>query len=404
MQRLDRDAPEDWLELPQFMAIQARETYFKAELLTQEWRRNGWTITPAAVSPGAAGEWAEVFYQVNQGIIAQKARAWAKARPKAIDDGAEVSGPIEATKAHKWDVAQQIGPDFALLSSPEFAESWVVAGDGALQAAQARALVAMAHAQPDLWQAIGQSFALAAVARADGIDAPDLPCSHRVYTLARLLATAPGLWEIISGATPEWTNKAPAILALASWARQNAHALGRFSAHAQRIHGLQFTAKTPDVKCAHKLLEMVGLEAQSLGRIGNGGREWKYRLATMGDMATKVATAGKRPHEPRRRLYRESTQSEVTAALAAVIEAKALAPEWAALKADLLARYQASRTSVRENLTTEVVDGTPKPTHRWAMMGLEGWIDRIESEVNAIFRTVSGAVFTLWRGQLEAIA
>jgi hypothetical protein len=45
-----------------------------------------------------------------------------------------------------------------------------------------------------------------------------------------------------------------------------------------------------------------------------------------------------------------------------------------------------------------------KPTHRWPLMGLEGWIDRIEAGVNAIFRTVSGAIFTVWQGELEAIA
>ena len=45
-----------------------------------------------------------------------------------------------------------------------------------------------------------------------------------------------------------------------------------------------------------------------------------------------------------------------------------------------------------------------KPTHRWPLMGLEGWIERIEAGVNAIFRAVSGATFTVWQGELEAIA
>lgn len=355
VQRLDQDAHEDWLELPQFMAIQARETYFKVELLTQEWQRNGWEILPGVEDAEAAARWSDVFYDVNQGIVEQKSRALAKAKGKK-SEGDEVAGAIEATKARKWELTQTLGPDFALLSSPEFMESWVVAGDGSLQALQVGALVTMAHTQPDLWQQIRQAFALTAVARADGMDTPDLPCSPRAYELAKLLASAPGLWEMMSGATPEWMHKAPAVLALANWTLQHAKALGRLTATAQRIHGLQFTPKTPAIQCINKLLKMVGLETQSR-RGGSGGREWWYRLVSVDDIAAKLAKA-KRPHDLRRRLYRVDTQTEVMAALAAVIEAKALAPEWAALKADLLARYQASTTSVRENLTTEVLDGT----------------------------------------------
>jgi hypothetical protein len=164
-------------------------------------------------------------------------------------------------------------------------------GNGALQAAQLRALVTIAHAQLDLWQQLSQDFALAAVARADGMDTPDLPCSPRIYETAKLLATAPGLWEIISGATPKWTNKTPVILAMAEWSRQHAKALGRLTAHAQRIHGLQFTAKTPAVKCAHRLLQMMGLDVQCLGREGSGGREWQYRLVMPSDITAKLTAA-----------------------------------------------------------------------------------------------------------------
>ncbi len=355
VQRLDQDASEDWLELPQFMAIQAKETYFKVELLTQEWQRNGWEILPSVEDAEAAARWSVVFYDFNQGIVEQKSRALAKAKGKK-SEGDEMAGAIEATKAHKWELTQTLGPDFALLSSPDFMESWVVAGDGSLQALQVRALVTMAHTQPDLWQQIRQVFALAAVARADGMDTPDLPCSPRVYELAKLLASAPGLWEMISGATPEWMNKASAILALADWSRHHAKALGRLTARSQHPTGLQFTPKTPAIKCVNKLLGMVGLETKSR-RDGSNGRDYWYRPVAANDIAAKLAKS-KRPHDLRRRLYRVDTQTEVLTALAGVIEAKALAPEWAAVNADLLDRYQASTTSVRKNLITEVLDGT----------------------------------------------
>jgi len=407
VQRLDRDAPEDWLELPQFMAIAARETYFKVELLTQEWQRNGWAIMPSVEDAEAAARWSDCFYEINQGIIQQKSRALAKAKGKA-SEGEDVAGAIEATKHHKWEISQTLGPNLALLSSPDFMESWVVAGDGSLQALQVQALVKMAHTQPDLWQQLGQAFALATVAKAEGLgDIPDLPCSPRIYETAKLLATAPGLWELISRATNQWTNKAQIVLDLAAWSRQNAKALGRLSAHAQRIHGLQFTSKTPAVKCVHKLLKMVGLDGQCIGRVSTGKREYRYRLVTAVDIQAKLAKA-RRTYDLRRRLYRIDTQTEVLQALEGVLTDLVNDAGWAAVKTDLLARYRqneaSSTTSVVKNPITEVLGGTPKPTHRWPLMGLEGWIERIESGVNAIFRTVSGAMFTVYQGQLEALA
>lgn len=407
-QQLEVDSPDDWLELPEFLAIQARETYFKRELLTQEWQRNGWDIVPGDTCPDeTVKELSERFYEVNQGIIETKARAWAKATPRPLEDGVDVAGPIEATKAHKWAIAQQTGTDFDLLNNPEFAESWIIAGDNSLQATQVLALLRIANTNPELWRAISNTFALASIAATTGDTVPTLPCSRRVFEIAKLLSNAPGLWAMASGATQEWTGKAPSILAIADWARMHAQPLARLSAHSQRIHGLQFTAKTPAIKCVHRLLQIVGCDATCMDRAGSGARERRYRLVSLPDIEAKLAKLaqkGKRTDDVRRRLYRESTKSLVDSALAKVMETRAHSPEWAALRESLLARYATpSTTSVVNNPSTEVVDATPNPTHRWTYMALDGWLDGIEDGVRAIFRTVAGNVYTLSPDAIQAI-
>ncbi len=398
VQRLNTDSPEDWLELPEFMAIAARETFFKVELLTQEWQDNGWDITPAAVSPEATEQWSEGFYNIGQGIIQQKARTLAKA--KAKKGGEEIAGAIEATKDHKFWLTQILGESFPGLRDATWLESFVVAGNGALHALEVFALLKMAHTAPEMWESLSQAMALHAVAKADHMATPELPCSPRAFATAKLLKDAPCLWDLASGAIPKWTNRDATINALAQWAVDNALPLRRLSRSDDRPTGFQFTPSTPAIKCAHKLLEMMGLEGHCLGRSSTDTRARLYRLKVATDIEAKLAKA-KRPHDYQRRLYRLSNREVAANAIESVITEQATHPAYATLKADLLARYQVSTTSVIENPITKVVD---RPTHRWPLMGLEGWIDRIEAGVNAIFRTVSGATFTVYHGQLEALA
>jgi hypothetical protein len=135
-----------------------------------------------------------------------------------------------------------------------------------------------------------------------------------------------------------------------------------------------------------------------------GGAIVGLRITAADIQAKREALKSYRPHDLQRRLYRVDTQTEVLQALEGVLADRVNHTGWAAVKADLLAKYQASTTSVdRKSITSEVLDGTQKPTHRWATMGLDGWVDRIEGGANALFRAVSGAVFTVFEGNLEAI-
>jgi hypothetical protein len=409
--RIEQDNPEDWLELPEFMAINARETYFKVELLKQEWKSNGWDVQEGGEHAEAVEKWADKFYLVKEGIIAQKARTLAKAKAKH-QDGDEVKGAIEATKHRKWELWHQLG-DYPGLNDAEFMASWVVAsGEQSLQGLQVRALLTMAHDQPELWAALSQQFALNALARAESLESPELPCSAKIFEIARILKDAPGLYSLISGEVEQWTHRDPLIVELATWARHHAKPLGRLSQHSQRIHGLQFTDKTPDIKCTHKLLSMVGLEAQCLGRQTDGKRLWQYRLKVAGDVEAKLqqkltATSQgiTRTGDLTRQAYRLKTDAEVYQALDEVIQGNIYrhASQWADVKDELLAKYQPSSTSVDRNTVTEVLDKPVfPPTHRNIALGLMGRVVKTEL-TNAIFEAESGARFIVFTGDLEPI-
>lgn len=363
---IDEDNPEDWLELPEFLAIRAFETYFKTELLTQEFEANDWDVQTARLDNAAAEKWSHVFYTHNQNIIEQKARTLAKARA-VHKDGDEVSGPIEALKHLKWSLTDLLG-DYSGVKDAKWIESWVIAaGETGLQQVRIRLLVNMANEQPDQWAAIRRMFALSAIAKTATCEAiiPELPCSHREFEQAKLLINCPHLHGFISGTIAKWTNKGDEVKAIAQYARANALALAKLSAHNQRIHGLQFTDKTADIKCTHKLLSMVGLEGHCLGRQPTGDRLWEYRLKTADDIQAKLdeiyseADNGPiRPHDTERQLLRAQTDDEVYQALDSVLKGKAtaLAAEWLEVERGLMGKFNPSNTSVRNNSITEVLD------------------------------------------------
>lgn len=372
--RLDRDAPDDWRELPEFMAIAARETYFKTELLTQEWQANGWEVVEAPLDGAAPARWSGQFYEVRQGIVEQQSRILAKATGAPSE---EITGAIAAAKAHKWQLGEMLGTKYAGLSDPQWVEAWVVeSGERSLNQLQVRALVKMAHEAPQQWAEVRRQFALSALAYGEA-NLPELPCSARVFESARLLVGAPGIYEAIAGKLPEWTNRAATPAAAAHWAQQNAPALGRLTQHTQRIHGFQFTTKTPDIKCWHKLLAMVGLDGHCTGRQSTGSRLWTYRLKTVEDMADAIKQAEERsrPHDAHRQRLRLETDSEVYATLATVLAERltSSAAAWSEVAERLISGP--STTSVVERSTTEVVDGAAfTPGSLVRKSGFDGWL------------------------------
>lgn len=399
--RICADAPEDWLELPELLAITARETYFKRELLQREWRLNGWEIAPGPMADsGRLKQLSEQFYDITQGLIEQKARTLAKATPRRQASD-EAQGAIEATKHRKWEIKKMLG-DYPGLNDSTFMESWVVAAGGrSLPALQVRSLLLMAHQAPELWSSLSTQFGLHAIGKAESLDLPELPCSPNVYETARLLKDAPGLFQLATGQIQQWTNADAVITNLAAWARDNAKALARLTTHNQRIHGYQFTPKTTDIKCAHKLLAMVGLEPQCHGRQASGNRLWQYRLKASGDVDAKLSQVdlaamkdGKQPrtHDLERQLHRLTTDGEVFDALNQVLADRIRqgVDAFAAVESKLLEKYTPSVNSVGIDPITETSD---KPLYHYPKLGLRGTIESIWLST-CVFLAETGQRFT----------
>ncbi|WOD37347.1 DUF3854 domain-containing protein [Nodosilinea sp. E11] len=361
--RLGQASADDWLELPEFLAIQAQETYFKVEFLRMEWESNGWAVTEIVHDPQAAETWSQTFYEATQNLIAQKGRTLARAKGKK-QAGDEPAGAIEATKHHKWELQQKLG-DYPGLNNPEWIESWVIdSGTTGLFELRVRSLVCIAHEQPSLWAELARQHALNAIARAGQHDTADLPCTAREFAIAQLLKDAPGLYSVIKEQLTDWTNKDVVVAQAAAWARENAISLASASSSHQRIHGLQFTSKTPLIRCFHKLLQMVGLDGVCNRKIttGDDTRGLQYRLVKAVDieakLAGKLADNGDRVHSLQRQHKRIETDSEVFDALDQVLKQRVgdLTPAWDAIAAQVLEKYGLSRTSVEIRSLTEVLD------------------------------------------------
>lgn len=361
--RLGQASADDWLELPEFLAIQAQETYFKVEFLRLEWESNGWAVSEMVCDPQAAETWSQTFYEATQDLIAQKGRTLAKAKGKK-QAGDEPAGAIEATKHHKWELQQKLG-NYPGLNNPEWLESWVIdSGTRGLFELRVRSLVCIAHEQPDLWAELARQHALNAIARAGQHDTADLPCTAREFSIAQLLKDAPGLYSVIKEQLTDWTNKDFVVAQAAMWARENAVSLAAVSSSHQRIHGLQFTSKTPLIRCFHKLLQMVGLDGVANGKIttGDDARVFQYCLVKAIDIEAKIA--GKladncdRVHSLQRQHKRIETDSEVFNALDQVLKQRVgdLTPAWDAIAAKVLEKAGLSRTSVGVRSLTEVLD------------------------------------------------
>lgn len=361
--RLGQASADDWLDLPEFLAIQAQETYFKVEFLHMEWENNGWEIKEMICDPKAAETWSQAFYEATQDLIVQKGRTLAKAKGKK-QAGDEPAGAIEATKHHKWELQQKLG-DYPGLNHPEWIESWVIdSRTSGLFELRVRSLVCIAHEQPTLWAEIARQHALNAIARAGQHDTADLPCTAREFAIAQLLKGAPGVYSVIKGQLTDWTNKDLIIAQAAAWAREHSVSLAAASSSHQRIHGLQFTSKTPLIKCFHKLLQMVGIDGVSNGKIttGDGTRVLQYRLVKAIDIeakiAAKLADNCDRTHSLQRQRKRIETDSEVFNALDQVLKQRVrdLTPSWDVITVKVIEKDGMSRTSVGIRSLTEVLD------------------------------------------------
>lgn len=271
---------DEFPELAELMAIHAREVYCKIECLTAEWESNGWTVTPGdSLHPVAAAELAEQMGWISEGIVATRAKtsaiapSIAKGRVrsrilvKSWESGDEPEGPVSGAKFHRWDVEKLTG-DHPFLTDPQWWAAFDIDDPHLLTALRRRVLALMPD---DDFHLLQWWAALTTVGRSHPAlsEAPPLlPATLKEIQAAALLRQCPHFRAVVAGEVPRWTQRDDMVRVVQGWTLANAQALTAMSRHEQRIHGLQFTPRTPAVKCLHRLLSMVGVTVVTTEREG----------------------------------------------------------------------------------------------------------------------------------------
>ena len=326
---------DTWQELPEMLAYQSLQTYFKREFLEQEWKGNGWSVTAIPSLPDEALKpLRELWRTAREDLIEQRSRIIARCQHyEDIDiDCEETSGPVERTRLVKKALAIKTN-EHEGIHEADWVSSWVTApGNSGLNQIRVNALVRLAINNPDKFQELQTWRALRLIGSAATLEtlAPSIPASDRELELAALLIQCQAIRDILTGELTQWDKHHPRVQDAAQFARDRAAEFARLSKHNQRIHGFQFTAKTPDIKCVHKLLQMVGVSAIHHGR---KGQIHQYRLETEADLESKILAAMERlqPTQPLvRKAYRLQTGDGLSSHLQNHFESAIAArtPDW----------------------------------------------------------------------------
>ena len=326
---------ERWSELPEILAYQAYQVYFKREFLQQEWCGNGWSVEAIPSLPD------EVLKPLREGwrvakedLISQRARTLAKCRNyENIDpDCEETSGPIERTRLEKKKLALKTGQYEGIDDAP-WLESWAVApGNSGINPIRVQALLKLAMNEPEQFQALQTWQASRIIGSAATLKAlpPTIPFTEREIDSVALLLQIEGVKAVARGDLTQWDKNHPLVQDAAEFARIHAAEFARLTKHSQRIHGLQFTSEISDVNCFHKILKMVGLSTK---RCCMKRRVHQYRLEITADIAERIAKAMEqyRPIENlSRKAYQLDTRDEFCEHLENyfLTRIRALSPEW----------------------------------------------------------------------------
>jgi hypothetical protein len=422
---------EDYPELAQVLAIQAREIHFKVECLKAEWSGNGWEIvTGDDADKDTAKRLSIELGWVAEGIIDVRSRTYAKAPSyfaannsaklnKAIEGsiaafeaGEEPQGPIDAAHQHRWKVEQLVG-NHPFIDDEAWWAAFKVADPQEIAALRLRALVMMPEQD---FKTLQWWATLATIGKAveDAPALPNLPVSYRELGKAALFRQCP-IKAAIAGELTQWDKDHTTVQAAKDWAIANAKQLAALSRHEQRWLGLQFTEKTPAVKCFHKLLGMVGLEAKCAKRAQGGGT---YRLKTASDVDKAIseidwkdAGAELKHKRLQRDLYRIEHDPETLTAIATRIRSQGAAAlsDWEKYQAALMAETQAQSDRAelqnKPDSLTEVLHSPPTPINSGhtqppdnPIRRVWGWLNQQWQAVELLCEERSAAGFKLWDG------
>jgi hypothetical protein len=313
---------DEYPELAEIMAIQAREIHLKHECLLDAFEADGYrvsTFEPLSEEhqKAIAGELRDIY----ETLLDEEGQTYASAPTKAqavevhpeliakYDSGGEPATPTEVRWFDAWRVEETLGA-IALLEDKDFWKSCRLEGP-ALAQAQLNMVINVAwHNRPqfDEWR---QWAALKLVATGE---TPALPVPGWLLEKAALLATCPGLKLAAQGSLERWSKNTLEVKLAYEWAKRNAERLNRVTRHSQRIYGLQFGDRTHAVAAFNKLLGELGIEAQADGQVE---RVHQYRRRTVADVEAMIQEAqddGRHTGRLERQAYRLEHLPEIVEA------------------------------------------------------------------------------------------
>ncbi len=381
---------DDWRELPAMLAFESLQVYFKQEFLLLEWRGNGWDVEAMFPLPSEVLEPLRDLWQLaKEDLIAQRSRIGAKCRNyEDLDpDCDEVNGPIHRQKVEKHRLASWLYR-FEGIDQADWWEAWIEApGDsGGINAARVNALLQCAIANPEHLEKLQTWRILRTIGSLVTVRAlpPTHPSSDREIDLVSELMQIPLIREALEGLEGTIDKSDPLVLQAAQFAVERATTFARLTKHNNRIHGYQFTPKTPAMKAAGKLLKMAGMRLKHTG-FNQGAHH--YRIECEEDIRAdiyKAAAKGKPLHRLKRKLYRAKTLGELTAHLKSRLgdAISALTPQWDAYTQKLLANLPENERSELQlggqELSTEVLIASSVPS--WLTLSAlirraKDWVD-----------------------------
>ncbi len=341
---------EDYPELAEILAIQAREIHLKPECLEREWLGNGWDIVnPTQCEKAYAVDLANRTGWVKENILDTRSRIYAKALSyldakeqgkfkEAIanfEAGQEPAGPIEAARHHRWKIEKTMN-NHPLLNDSDW---WAAFGSDPhdLAAARLRYLVMMPDG--DFNTLVEWATLLTIGKHIEGMNRPPmLPVSFRELGRAALLRSCPHFREMLLNIDNEaWNHHDNRVAAIRQWTIANAAKLAAMTKTNQRWYGLTFNDRIAPVKHFHKLLFMVGYDHHRDERSHRGDR-W-YRVKRASDHCLEGIEDPLKLKKAERAKYQAEKQDEVMAAITKVIasplESEIVCEAWQAFKTEL---------------------------------------------------------------------
>ena len=283
--------------LPHFLALKSFEIIYKKELLREDWQRYGWRIVqvvkPDKTETKQLAGLQDFCEKVQIGLIEQQGRSLKKTQTRESEgDIEEINNPFQAARAAKLQLEKLLGKDYLAAQDNKFFTAWAAdksAANPGVRCVVRPQLLQLAVSDPECWQQIERMKALKFLAGKPEAGSetfwhlPELPAPARDIELASIISRCPGVAEVVSGKTEQWTNKDPQVLAAGLYLIAHAKQIAANTKRTGLVRGAKFSEQMAPAALFNKALELMGYAPEKDRREGSGQRLNVYRLEVTDD-------------------------------------------------------------------------------------------------------------------------